>query len=113
MLGSAFDAEDAVQETMVRAWRAIDTFEGRSSMRSWLYRIATNVCLYMLGGKERRARPMELGPAGTADGPLGEPVVDGAWILPIPDDRVVPAEGDPAEIAESRETIRLLTRPRA
>src|SRR5688500_12721735 len=67
MLGSGFEAEDAVQETMVRAWRGMDSFEGRSAMRSWLYRIATNVCLDMLRGRQRRARPMEMGPSHAAD----------------------------------------------
>jgi len=107
MLGSAFEAEDAVQETLLRAWRSFGRFEGRSTLRSWLYRIATNVCLDMLSGKERRARPMDLAPAGTADGPLREGLSEGAWILPIPDSRVLPPDGDPAELAESRETIRL------
>jgi RNA polymerase sigma-70 factor, ECF subfamily len=106
MLGSAFDAEDAVQETFVRAWRSFDRFEGRSSLRSWLYRIATNVSLDMLNGRERRARPMDLGPAR-------EPVADNlnalpevTWIEPIPDGRVVP-DGDPAEVAIAHDTIRL------
>jgi len=72
MLGSVFESEDAVQETMVRAWRAIDGFEGRSAVRSWLYRIATNVCLDMLRGRQRRARPMELAPAWTVDPFTGE-----------------------------------------
>jgi len=106
MLGSSFEAEDAVQETLIRAWRGYDRFEGRSALRSWLYRIATNVCLDMVSGRERRARPMDLGPAR-------EPVVENlntlpevTWIEPIPDGRVVP-EGDPAEVAVARETIRL------
>ncbi len=107
MLGSAFEADDAVQETMLRAWRSIDRFEGRSSLRSWLYRIATNVCLDMLSSKERRARPMDLGPAGTADGPLGDRLPEVTWLEPIPDGRVVPSGGDPAEVALARESIRL------
>jgi RNA polymerase sigma-70 factor (ECF subfamily) len=108
MLGSAFEAEDAVQETLVRAWRGYDAFEGRSALRSWLYRIATNVCLDMLHGKERRARPMDLGPAGVADATLmGPPLSEATWVLPVPDGRVLPDEGDPAEMAEARETIRL------
>ncbi|MDQ4029933.1 MAG: sigma-70 family RNA polymerase sigma factor [Actinomycetota bacterium] len=107
MLGSAFEAEDAVQETLVRAWRAYDRFEGRAALRSWLYRIATNVCLDMLDGRERRARPMDLAAAQTADAPLGEPLPEATWLQPIPDSRVLPADGDPAELAVSRETIRL------
>ena len=107
MLGSAFEAEDAVQETFLRALKGFEGFEGRAALRSWLYRIATNVCLDMLGGKERRARPMDLAPAKTVDAPLGEPLPEVTWILPVPDDRVVPEDGDPAEVAESRETIRL------
>jgi RNA polymerase sigma-70 factor, ECF subfamily len=107
MLGSAFEAEDAVQETFLRALKGFESFEGRAALRSWLYRIATNVCLDMLGGKERRARPMDLAPAKTADAPLGEPLPEVTWILPVPDDRVVPEDGDPAEVAETRETIRL------
>jgi RNA polymerase sigma-70 factor (ECF subfamily) len=107
MLGSAFEAEDAVQETMLRAWRSVERFEGRSALRTWLYRIATNVCLDMLNGKERRARPMDLGPARTADAPLGDVLPEVTWIEPIPDGRVLPEDGDPAELAESRETVRL------
>jgi RNA polymerase sigma-70 factor (ECF subfamily) len=107
MLGSAFEAEDAVQETMVRAWRAIDTFEGRSSMRSWLYRIATNVCLDLLRGRQRRARPMDLGPASTPEAFRGATLPESAWVQPIPDGRVVPEDGDPAEVAAARETVRL------
>ena len=107
MLGSGFEAEDAVQETMVRAWRAIDGFEGRSAVRSWLYRIATNVCLDMLRSRQRRARPMDLGPSSTADSSLGAPLPEATWVQPIPDDRVLPEDGDPAELAAARETIRL------
>jgi RNA polymerase sigma-70 factor, ECF subfamily len=98
MLASPFEAEDAVQETLLRAWRSFERFEGRASLRSWLYRIATNVCLDMLNGRERRARPMDLGPAG-------EPVVENlnvpaevTWVQPIP---------DPADAAVERDTIRL------
>jgi RNA polymerase sigma-70 factor (ECF subfamily) len=106
MLGSPFEAEDAVQETLLRGWRARERFEGRSSLRSWLYRIATNVCLDMLDGRKRRARPMDLGPARSASGPIGEILPEVTWIEPVPDGRVV-EDGDPAAVAESRETIRL------
>jgi RNA polymerase sigma-70 factor (ECF subfamily) len=106
MLGSPFEAEDAVQDTLIRAWRALERFEGRSSLRSWLYRIATNVCLDMLDGRERRARPMDLGDARSPDGPVGEILPEVTWIEPLPDARVAP-DGDPAAVAESRETIRL------
>ena len=97
MLGSAFDAEDAVQETMLRAWRALDRFEGRSAVRSWLYRIATNVCFDLLEGREKRARPMDLGPAGE---PVAENLrtPDVPWLQPIP---------DPADEAVEKETIKL------
>ena len=107
MLGSSFEAEDAVQETMLRAWRGFDRFEGRAALRSWLYRIATNVCLDMLKGRERRARPMDLGPARTADASLGEVLPEHRWIEPIPDGRVLPEGGDPADVVESRDSIRL------
>jgi RNA polymerase sigma-70 factor (ECF subfamily) len=107
MLGSAFEAEDAVQETLIRAWKSFDRFEGRAALRTWLYRIATNVCLDMLNGKERRARPMDMGPASSADTPLGEQLPEVTWIEPIPDGRVLPSGGDPAEVAEARESIRL------
>ncbi len=107
MLGSGFEAEDAVQETMVRAWRGFDRFEGRATLRSWLYRIATNVCLDMAKGRERRARPMDFSPARTADGPLGDPLPEVTWLQPYPDDRLLPASSDPAESAVLRESVQL------
>jgi RNA polymerase sigma-70 factor (ECF subfamily) len=107
MLGSAFEAEDAVQETLLRAWRNFDSFEGRAALSSWLYRIATNVCLDMLNGSRRRARPMDLGPAQTADKPLGQPLPEAAWLEPIPNGRIAPTNGDPLETAVLHETIRL------
>jgi RNA polymerase sigma-70 factor, ECF subfamily len=108
MLGSAFEAEDAVQETMLKAWRALDRFEGRSALRSWIYSIATNVCLDMLGGKERRVRPMELGEAGTpVIESLAATLPEGEWILPMPDGRVIDDGADPAEVAASKETLKL------
>src|SRR5437763_4883623 len=98
MLGSPFEADDAVQDTLLRAWKAVDRFEGRSQLRSWLYRIATNVCYDMLGGRERRARPMDMGPAG-------EPVVENlrelpevTWVEPLP---------TPEDAAEAGESVRL------
>jgi len=107
MLGSGFEAEDAVQETMVRAWRNLENFEGRSSLRSWLYRIATNVCLDMLQGPQRRARPIDMGPASSASTPLPAGLPENTWIQPIPDGRVLPEDGDPADVAAARESIRL------
>ena len=106
MLASAFDAEDAVQETFIRAWRGYKGFEGRAALRSWLYRIATNVCLDMLNGRERRARPMDLGPAQAPIEANLNTLPEATWIQPVPDGLVVP-EGDPAEVAVGRETIRL------
>ena len=106
MLGSAFEADDAVQETLVRAWRGIDRFEGRSALRSWLYRIATNVCFDMLSGRQRRARPMDLGPS-MIDAVLGPPLPEATWVEPVPDGRVLATGGDPADVAVERETIRL------
>ena len=106
MLGSPFDAEDAVQDAFVRAWRSRDSFEGRSALRSWLYRIATNVCLDTLKGKERRARPMDLGPSA-------EPIESNlhipgeiTWLEPIPM-RLIAPDRDPADVAVANESIRL------
>ncbi|HET7721454.1 MAG TPA: sigma-70 family RNA polymerase sigma factor [Acidimicrobiales bacterium] len=107
MLGSVFEADDAVQETMVRAWKNFDTFEGRSAVRSWVYRIATNVCLDMLRGRLRRALAMDLGPAGKADAFTWATREENAWVTPIPDSRVLPEAGDPADLVEAKESIRL------
>jgi RNA polymerase sigma-70 factor (ECF subfamily) len=107
MLGSSFEAEDAVQETMVRAWRGLDRFEERASLRSWLYRIATNVCLDMLEGRKRRARPMDLGPAQEpVESNLNE-LPEVTWIEPVPDTFVVQPDADPAEVTLARETVKL------
>src|SRR5271155_306613 len=105
MLGSPFEAEDAVQDTLLRAWRSMARFEGRASLRSWLYRIATNVCMDALSHKERRVRPMDLGEARSPHGPIGEILPETTWIEPLPDRAV--AGSDPAEVVQSRETIRL------
>ncbi|MEX0836070.1 MAG: sigma-70 family RNA polymerase sigma factor [Nitriliruptor sp.] len=107
MLGSSFEAEDAVQDTMVRAWRSHDRFEGRASLRTWLYRIATNVCMDALAGRQRRAQPVDMGPAAVRPNEPGPALPEYVWLEPAPDGRVLPAEGDPAEFAVARESIRL------
>lgn len=106
MLGSVSEADDAVQETMVRAWRSIDGFEERASLKTWLYRIATNVCLDALADRSRRIRPMDTGPVGTPEDPL-QSRDRMHWLEPVPDASAIPAEGDPAEIAVLRQSIRL------
>jgi RNA polymerase sigma-70 factor, ECF subfamily len=109
MLGSAFDADDAVQETMVRAWRGLADFEGRSALRSWLYRIATNVCLDQLSGRQRRATPMDLSgsPWQPVEASLAARRPGTAWVEPVLDRQVVAEDSDPAEQAVQRESIRL------
>jgi RNA polymerase sigma-70 factor (ECF subfamily) len=106
MLGSPFEAEDAVQDTLLRAWRSLDRFEGRAALRSWLYRIATNVCFDLLNGRERRARPMDLGPAREPVESNLNALAEVTWIEPVPDSVVSP-EGDPADVVVAHETIRL------
>ncbi len=106
MLGSPFEAEDAVQDTFLRAWRGIDRFEGRAALRSWLYRIATNVCLDMLSGRARRARPIDLGPAASPEVERLNTLPEVTWIEPIPHSLIAPG-ADPAELTMERETIRL------
>src|ERR1700761_8151575 len=106
MLGSPFEAEDAVQDTFLRAWRGFDRFEGRAALRSWLYRIATNVCLDMLNGRNRRARPMDFGPAATPDPANLNMLPEVTWIEPIPMS-LISTDEDPALLAETRDTIRL------
>jgi RNA polymerase sigma-70 factor (ECF subfamily) len=107
MLGSAFEAEDAVQEALVRAWRGYENFEGRSALRSWLYRITGNVCFDMLKSRQRRAMPMDLMDPGKGAGPIDPPVAESTWITPTPSDRVLVDGDDPAEAAVARESIRL------
>jgi len=107
MLGSGAEAEDAVQETLMRAWKAIDRFEGRSSVRSWLYRIANNVCIDMLRAPQRRARPMDLGPSSTVETAVLTPQAENTFVQPIADERVIAIDGDPAAVAAARESIRL------
>src|SRR3982750_2120749 len=104
MLGSAFDADDAVQETMVRAWAGLDRFEGRSALRSWLYRIATNVCLDSLRGRQRRAMPMDLSAPVPATTPPERMLPETTWMEPIPDGALA---GDPADRVVAQDTIRL------
>ena len=107
MLGSGFEAEDAVQETMVRAWKGVARLDDRAALRPWMYRIATNVCLDMLQGAQRRARPMDLNSPVSADSPLDAGLAESAWVQPIADGRVLGAESDPAELAAAKESIRL------
>jgi RNA polymerase sigma-70 factor, ECF subfamily len=108
MLGSPFDAEDAVQDTMVRAWREFGSFEGRSSLRTWLHRIATNVCIDMLRKRSRRTVPMELRPPTRAEGvQIPPPLDERTWVLPIPDAKLTDGHADPAEHVVFRETVRL------
>jgi RNA polymerase sigma-70 factor, ECF subfamily len=108
MLGSGAEAEDAVQETLVKAWRAADRFEGRSSVRTWLFRIAANVCMDMGRSPQRRARPMDLGPARIPDrAQLSDVLREDCWITPVADGQVLDLHGDPGEVAMARDTIRL------
>jgi RNA polymerase sigma-70 factor (ECF subfamily) len=108
MLGSGAEADDAVQETMVKAWRNLDRFEGRSSLRSWLFRIAHNVCVDMIRSPQRRARPMDLGPSREAtEVQLGPQLGEHNFVQPVLDEKVIDLDGDPAAVAEARESIRL------
>jgi RNA polymerase sigma-70 factor, ECF subfamily len=108
MLGALPEAEDAVQETLLRAWQKFETYdERRAPLRTWLFTIATNICLDLLRSAKRRALAMDLGPAAVPGTPLGVPLPGNAWVWPVPDARVLPAEADPAELAVQRETIRL------
>ncbi|MEU3169297.1 sigma-70 family RNA polymerase sigma factor [Streptosporangium sp. NPDC006930] len=108
LLGSGFEAEDAVQETLLRAWRAFDRYdERRASLRTWLYSIATNICLDMLRSTQRRALATDLSRAADGGPSIGEPVSERVWVQPVPDGLVLPMDGDPEELAVRRETIRL------
>jgi RNA polymerase sigma-70 factor, ECF subfamily len=107
MLGSGFEAEDATQETMIRAWRRADTLQERAALKGWLFRIATNVCLDQLDSRKRRARPVDLADPGTADTPVGAALPESTWVLPIADGQVVDPDADPATRTADRESLRL------
>ena len=106
MLGSLVDADDAVQETILRAWKAFDRFDGRSALKTWLHRIATNVCLDALSARAPRTMPIEMGPVGTTDDSLVE-LPRTHWLEPVPDAHAIPSDCDPHEEAVLREGIRL------
>jgi RNA polymerase sigma-70 factor (ECF subfamily) len=107
MLGSGFEAEDATQETLLRAWRRADTLVDPAALKSWLFSIATNVCLDQIDARKRRARPVDLTDPGTAASPLGAPLPETAWVLPIASGQVADPEADPETQTAERETLRL------
>jgi RNA polymerase sigma-70 factor (ECF subfamily) len=109
MLGSLHDTEEAMQETMLRIWRGLDRFEGRSALRSWLYRIATNPCLDLIARRKRRMLPAEYGPKADPQAPPGEPVAEGIWIEPYPDEMLEVEDGyaSPDASYEEREAVEL------
>ena len=107
MLGSGFEAEDATQETMIRAWRRSDSLQDRAALKSWLFRIATNVCLDQIEGRKRRARPVDLADAGSADTPVGAPLPETTWVLPIAGGQVVDPDADPETRMAAAESLRL------
>src|ERR671930_2216060 len=109
MLGSVHDAEDALQDALLRAWRGLSRFEGRSSLRSWLYTIATNSCLTLIGRRPKRVLPIDYGPAADPHGGPGEPLVESVWIEPYPDEKLGLEDGLAAPEAryEQRESVEL------
>jgi RNA polymerase sigma-70 factor (ECF subfamily) len=109
MLGSVHDADDALQDALLRAWRGLARFEGRSSLRSWLYRIATNTCLDLIKRRPKRVLPIDIGPAAEGSEDPAAPLVEAVWVEPYPDERMGPAEGlaAPAARYEQRESIEL------
>ncbi len=109
MLGSVHDAEDALQETSLRAWRGLTRFEGRSSLRSWLYTIATNTCLNHIARRPKRVLPLDYGPSREAQDGMGEPIIESVWVEPYPDERLGVEDGPAAPDAryEQRESVEL------